>query len=109
MNLLDYLRNPQTQQMVQQWGERLEKLTICDKLDALWTIATHIGHCEQAGEIKMLSDTQSEYGCLIDGTTDSESFLTLLEQGNPSIEDLIAIIACLANQMYHGIYQEEPP
>lgn len=107
MNLLDYYRTPQTEQMVQRWGERLEKLTIRDKLDATWLITTNVGHCESVGEIKSLSATQTEYGCLIEGTDDSEEFLTLLEQSNPSIEDLIAVAACLSTQMMHGIFLEE--
>ena len=109
MNLLDYLRNAQTEAAVQQWGERLEKLTIRDKLDATWLIATNIGHCEQSGEVHSLAVTQDEYGCLIEGAADSETFLTLIEQSNPSVEDLLAIAACLTAQMCNGIYREEAP
>lgn len=107
MNLLDYLRTPQTEQMVQQWGDRLERMSVRDKLDALWIIATHIGHCEQSGELKSISATQDEYGCLVEDTNDSESLLTLLEQAKPSIEDLLAVMACLASHLHSGIYKEE--
>lgn len=107
MNLLDFYRNAQTEAAVQQWGDRLERMTIRDKLDALWTIATHIGHCEQAGEIKTLADTQNEYGCLVEEANDSESFLALLEQSKPTIEDLLAVMACLSSHLHSGIYKGE--
>lgn len=106
MNLLDYLRNSQTELMVQQWGDRLERMSIKDKLDAIWAIATHIGHCEQSGELKTISQTQDEYGALLEDCTDSEKLLTLLEQSSPSINDLIAVMACLSAHLHSGVYQE---
>lgn len=107
MNLLDYLRNAQTEEAVKKWGDRLEKMDIRNKLDAIWSLATNIGHCEQTNELKALSATQEEYGGLLEECTDSEKFLSLLEKSNPSIEDLFAVMACLSSHLHGGIYQKD--
>jgi hypothetical protein len=107
MNLLDYYRNDQTEQMVQRWGERLEQMDIRDKLDAIWAIATNVGHCEQTNELKTLTQTQDEYGGLLEECPDSETFLTLLETSNPSINDLFAVMACLSAHLHGGLYRKE--
>lgn len=107
MNLLDFYRNDQAEQMVKRWGDRLEKMDIRDKLDALWTIATNVGHCELTTELKTLTDTQDEYGGLLEECPDSEIFLSLLEKSKPSINDLFAVMACLSAHLHSGLYRKD--
>lgn len=105
MNLTDFLNNQQTQQATQKWGDRLEKMGIRDKLDAIWSIATTIGFCDLTGQLKTLSQAGEEYGCLLEECPESEEFLSLLEKGKPTIEDLLAVMASLTAQLHAGFYK----
>lgn len=109
MILTDYLNNAPMQQATEKWGDRLEGMPIRDKLDAVWSIATTIGYCDLTGQLKTLSQSGEEYGCLLEECPDSEEFLSLLEGAKPTIEELLAVMASLTAQLHAGFYKGDEP
>jgi hypothetical protein len=106
MHLKDYYKGDAVDAMTAKWGDRLERMDARNKLDAIWTITTNIGHCDRDNEPHPIDATINQYGGLLTGTDQSEAFLELLMKDEPRIDALVAVLACLTAQLHGGYYKK---
>lgn len=106
--ITDYCDCPATHALSEKYGSMLQmQLTAKDKLDALWVILTAIGFSEVKGELMTLQATQAEWGVLMPDAPHSEEFLTILDNANPGVPDLLGIARVLAMHLHEGDYLHE--
>lgn len=104
--LTEYLDIPLTRTLTEAYGEKLEKLTAQDKLEAAQIILTAIAWGDTLGTHKTIGDAYESFGAVYPNAPNTDHIAAFVDSSNTSIDDRIGLAAALCHQLYKGVYAD---